>query len=1204
VTHQSRFLSILLLATIACRATQPTSTSTREDAYRANNRGVAALEQFQFDPAIAAFRQALELDPTLKLAHINLPIALFYGGKNQEAAVAATAARQRYSDAPQPIYLLGMIARVENRPDEAIDAFRGVLKLDPDDVGAKVNLALLHVQRQEYNEATSLAEQALAVEPYNATAAYNLGLARSRGGDREAGLQAMQRFQTLRTTAYAVTYSQTYLEEGRYAQAVATTGGEAELVDRSPSPARFSVASVPAASSAPSPPSSFGRTFTASDLNGDNVRQFAASLGGGLTPIDLDGDGGAPDLFVAAAPDQVLLRNNGQSTWTDVTAAAAFGAVPRAALPIGAITGDVDNDERPDLFVLRDGGNSLYRNEGGGRFTDVTSRAKLPPYPHLPGAAAFVDVDHDGDLDLLIAGLADIAATRAAGKGPFVFPRDFAGAPLQLLRNNGNGTFSDIATEARLQGRFHAIAIVPTDFDNRRDIDLLIVNRDSPPVLYRNMRDGTFRDVAGEVGLAGLVGPGDEAGAVAAADVNKDDFPDLFISRASGGVFAMSDGRGRFTTMPAPGGTAGATAAQFVDYDNDGLLDLLTWSSAGPRIFRSTGQLSGSQRGGGAGVERWSDVTSSAIAISPTIGAAPQAGPMSSRGLALADLDADGDTDIATIASNLQPIVWTNSGDSRHRSVRVRLKGRVSNRLGAGSKVQVRAGSLSQRLESSAATPAIAPADIVFGLGSRAGADVVRVLWPSGVLQAETAASGKDTATSLTIEELDRKPSSCPFLFTWNGERFEFVTDFLGGGEMGYWEGPGRYNHPDPVEYVRVRGDQLRPKDGRYEIRVTNELEETLFVDRLQLVAITHPEGLDVFPNEGMTTPPKASRLFAVRDARVPTRVVDEHGHDVTARIAKLDRQYPDDFDLLPIRGYAKPHALTIDLGAPRIPHPAPSTQHLAPGTHPAPRTPHPAPVLLMPAWTDYAFSSDNVAAHQAGLMLAPPSLQIQSASGAWRTAIPDIGIPVGRPQTIVVDLAPHLRAGERDVRVLTNMRIYWDQILVGESVDPGVVKEQPLDPTAATLRSRGFSAEVRPDGRAPTIYDYGRVSLRSPWKVLAGSYTREGDVRELVATSDDMFVVAKPGDEIALSFEAAAVGSLADGWARTFLLVGDGFSKEMDIHSASPDTVEPLPFQRMTRYPYAAPERYPDTPEHRRYRQQYNTRVVVRPVPSIDQSR
>ena len=790
----------------------------------------------------------------------------------------------------------------------------------------------------------------------------------------------------------------------------------------------------------------------------------------------------------------------------------------------------------------------------------MTRLAGIARHPLLPGAAAFVDVDHDGDLDLVIAGLADLDATvpRAAERA-LTFPGEFAPAPIRLLRNNGNGTFTDTTANARLNIATHAIAIVPTDFDNRRDIDLLVVNRGGPPLLFQNMRDGTFRDVAAEVGLAAAVGA-EEITAVTAADVNKDDFPDFFFGRSGGGVFALSDGRGRFTGAPAPDGVRAGLAAQFIDYDNDGLLDLLTWSEDGPHVSRNLGQ-------------RWSDVSASAMpSAMPRASNSPALS--SARGLALADLNADGRTDLVT-GGEAALAFWRNAGHDNRTSLRVGLTGRASNRLGIGSKIQVRAGSLSTRLERSAATPPVAPADVVFGLGSRLGADIVRVLWPSGILQAE----GRESAlpSPLTIEELNRKPSSCPFLYTWNGERFEFVTDFIGGGEMGYWEGPVERNRPDPLEYVRISADQLRAKDGRFEIRVTNELEETLFADRFQLLAIAHPRDIDVYPNEGMTESPKPYRLFAVAGARVP-HAVDDGGRDVTERIARIDRRYPDSFALERFRGYAAPHTLTLDLA-------------------PVGR----APVLLLNAWTDYAFSSDNVAAHQAGLSLTPPLLQARDAAGRWRTIVRDIGIPVGRPQTVTVDLAGRLRPGEHEVRIVTNMRIYWDQVLVGTSVPTNDLQIRRLDPIAATLRVRGFSAEIRPDGHEPTLYNYARVMLASPWKTMPGRYTREGDVRELLMKTDDMFVIAKPGDEIAAAFDAAAAGPLPDGWTRTFLLLADGFSKEMDINSASPDRVEPLPFHAMTAYPYRAPEHYPDTPDYQQYQTKYNTRVVARTLPSID---
>jgi hypothetical protein len=432
----------------------------------------------------------------------------------------------------------------------------------------------------------------------------------------------------------------------------------------------------------------------------------------------------------------------------------------------------------------------------------------------------------------------------------------------------------------------------------------------------------------------------------------------------------------------------------------------------------------------------------------------------------------------------------------------------------------------------------------------------------------------------LTIQELDRKPSSCPYLYTWNGSGFKFVTDFLGGGELGYWVAPGVRNTPDPDEYVRVPSRQLQPRNGRYELRITNELEEAMFLDQVQLLSVAHPEGTDVYPAEGMGAQLQQSALYTVRGARPPQRVADEHGHDVLDRVSAIDRTYPDDFALAKVRGYAAPHSLTIAL------------PDRAPGSR---------VVLLLTGWTDYAFSRDNVAASQAGLRLSPPSLEVKDQEGRWRTIAENIGVPAGRPQTVPVDLTGLLPAGAREVRITTTMRIYWDRILVDTANEESRHDVVRLDPAGATLRWRGFSAETTPDGREPFGYDYTRVSSGSPWKLMPGRYTREGDVRELLVASDDMFVVSRPGDDLALTFDAGRLPQLRAGWTRTFLLYANGYSKEMDHHSSSPDALAPLPFRAMTRYPYSAPERYPDTARHREYVERYNTRVVPNAVPRIE---
>ena len=1154
-----------VIAAVSCGGGGPDPFLANEAAYRANNQGVALLEQFDYESAVAAFREALEIDDSYAAARINLAIALFLDQDLEAADREAAAAALGLPAALEPPYLRGLVARAQNRGEDALAAFGTVFDADPTDVGTNVNLGQIYLETRDYAAAIERLRVAYEREPYNVTAVYNLGLALARSDAAEEGQALLEQAQALRSSGYAVTYGTGYLQQGRYAEAVASTGLEPELIDPDVPPATFTsvvVATGSPSQGSPSPGSEspFGRRYTSADLTDAAVRDLVAAMGGGVALVDYDMDGDL-DLFAAQPNGQRLMRNDGPASWTDVTIEAGLADGPDG-VPVGAIVADFDNDELPDVFVLRHGTSSLYRNDGSGGFSDVASGAGLSAATegYVPGAAAFADVDHDGDADLVVAGLADIASSFAAAEDgvSLLFPDEFAAAPLRLLRNNQDGSFTDITAEAALQVEGHTVAIVPTDFDNRRDVDLLLVDRSGPVRLFANLRDSTFGDVASDVGLA-AVGTGITT--VAAGDLNKDDFPDFVFGRASDAVLALSDGRGRFSVTAAPEGASAARALRFLDYDNDGLLDLLAWTVEGPQLFRSLGG-------------EWSDVTGTALTgfgLASTLTTA--------HAIAVADVDGDGDSDVVSADSEGMAIA-ENGGDSRNGSLRIALRGLASNRAGVGAKVQLRAGSLSSRLETSAATPAAAPADLVFGLGPRPGADVARVLWPSGTLQAEVPEQ-EYLPSVMDIQELDREPSSCPFLFAWNGTRFEFVTDFLGGGEMGLWHGPGEYNAPDPVEYVRIRGDQLQPNAGFLELRVTSELEEAVFFDQVELVVLDHPRYLELYPNEGLTDPPKPHRLHAVADIHVPDQVVDDSGDDVTELIARLDRRYPEGFGLAPIRGYADTHRLTIDVGSPGD-----------------------SVVLLLTGWTSYAFSSDNVAADQAGLVPILPALEIKDVHGRWRPAGIDMGFPVGRPQTIAVDLTDALRPGEREVRIETNMRIYWDQIRVGRRDSVDDVHERRISPSTAELRVRGFSAELHPVGTQPTTYDYDHVAAASPWKTMAGSYTRAGDVVELLTAGDDLFVITRDGDEIVLRFDASVLPPLRDDQTRTYLLQADGFSKEMDINSASPDFVEPLPFHAMSEYPYDASERYPDTPTHRRYQETYNTRAVVASVPRIETSK
>ena len=377
--------------------------------------------------------------------------------------------------------------------------------------------------------------------------------------------------------------------------------------------------------------------------------------------------------------------------------------------------------------------------------------------------------------------------------------------------------------------------------------------------------------------------------------------------------------------------------------------------------------------------------------------------------------------------------------------------------------------------------------------GGRQAADVVRVIWPSGTLQAET-----DGRPQRTVTELDRKPSSCPYLYVWNGSRFEFLTDFLGGGEIGYWQRSRR------VEYSgsrRVRAHPPRPAPAaRLPLRAARHERARGSAVRRPPSARRHRSSTKTwtsFRNEGLGAPnaghfPPAT----VRDARPLVAAMDERGRDVSDRLAALDRRYVDGF---------------TDSRHPRIRRAARAPSGLGPGEV--------GVVLLATGWTSYAFSSDNVAAHHRGLKLEPPGRSRCAPVRRVASTLGSIGIPVGRPQTIVVDLAEQASSGRARA---ANHNQHAD-LLGSDSrghIGGGLRHDDDPARSSSCGRCGGAASRSRSTPDRPAAVT---IRLRSGdprvaiWKTMIGRYTREGDVRELLTKVDDMFVIARPGDEIAL---------------------------------------------------------------------------------------
>ena len=1133
-----------------------------------NNRGISRLEQYDYRHAIDEFQKALELKPDFLPALVNLGIAYYYDTNYQKAAEQLEAAVKIDPREPHAHFMLGLLNGKEYRKDEALKQFRQVVEQYPDDTATNYNLGLTLMRDKDYIGAVQYFEKVLQVEPRHLSAMYNLGMAMMRAGRREEAQKVMAQLRDLKGDDQGGSpmgaMGTQYFDEGRFAVAIGNYDVPLPEAFAGNHAVRFVDATANAGIRRPQAAAARGRIgFTPGmELQAKEYsrewaeKNLVPALGSGAAFLDYNGDGKLDLFIVNCGPDGaspgVLYKNNGDGTFADVTAEAGVGKPVRG---MGVTVGDYNNDGWPDLYITAYGGNLLFRNDKDGKFTDVTAEAGVGgPAGQWSLSAAFFDYDHDGDLDLYVCNFAGLAQT--PGGTSYRFPGDFPGQPNRLYRNNGNGTFTDVADQAKVSGgRNRSASLVFLDYNESRDIDFCVVDNGGPVQLFSNNRDGSFTDVAARTNLDKVRA----SFAVSTGDVNKDGYPDLYFPAAEGGARGrlMINEAGRtfrevmIGSSPGSGASSASWASAIFDHDNDGFLDVIGVSD-GLYLLRNAGRGEFKDVTAECGLDR--------IKLE------------SPRSLALGDYDGDGDTDVLVMNNSGAPVLLRNDGGNLNNYVKVNLAGLNDNKPGIGSKVEVRSGGLWQKVEVGANCGYLSQgsSEMIFGLGARKSVDAIRILWPTGVLQAEMDLA----ANSLVkINQVDRKGTSCPILYAWNGTSYEFVTDFLGGSAFGNLVAPGRYNSTDTDEYILVSSSQLKSRNGIYSLKMNNQLEEVIFIDQARLLVVDHPADTRVYPNERlMPAPPYPGyRLLVTKDSRAPDSATDDRGNDVLPLIREVDRQYPSGFKLMPFKGYAEEHSLILDLGDISA---AKSV------------------VLLMNAWIDYADSTSNLAASQANVRLVPPYLQVLDERGEWVTALESMGFPAGLPKTMTVDLTGKFR-NPRDhrVRIITNMRIYWDQILVDTYAGNDHIGAATLDASSATLGWGGYPREISPDGKKPKLYDHSVRDQSASWKTHAGAYTRFGDVSELVHAKDNLSVVMRHGDEITLGFDAGTLEPPPPGWTRSFLVYAVGFGKDMDVNSAYPDTVEPLPFHGMPGYPYRMP--FPGGRAWMAYNRKYNTRII-----------
>ncbi|MGE3182718.1 MAG: hypothetical protein AB7N71_13890, partial [Phycisphaerae bacterium] len=308
-------------------------------------------------------------------------------------------------------------------------------------------------------------------------------------------------------------------------------------------------------------------------------------------------------------------------------------------------------------------------------------------------------------------------------------------------------------------------------------------------------------------------------------------------------------------------------------------------------------------------------------------------------------------------------------------------------------------------------------------------------------------------------------------------------------------------------------------------------------------------------------------------------RTVDDRDRDVTALLQTRDNQYVRDFPLTKYQGIAEPHALIFELA------------ELNDRDFDEP----PTVQLFLEGWVMPTDATVNTALMQhPNLEMQLPRVEVIGRDGAWRPIAESVGFPSGKSKMVVVNLTNEFETDDHRVRLSTNMCIFWDRVFYTINEPDHDMNVSVLPVRAADLHWRGFSREYPRVPYGPTIPDYNVLDPDRSWRDLEGNYTRYGDVTELLETRDDRYVISNAGDEITLKFTAEFLPALPEGWSRDYVIHTDGWLKDGDLTTVFGQTVAPLPFHEMKKFPYEPDQTYPEDDELRDYHRKYNTRRVT----------
>lgn len=1094
-------ICLLLLATLiaACSDSGKPLPVRHPDAkaIAANNHAVGLMGQFDYVQAQALFADLVLQWPDWLGVKVNLAIATLNRQQTGDELVALDMAGEVLQAEPANVrahYIAGLMKIYLGTPADARPHFEHVVKADPKDAFAAYYLAQCLAQKADYQQALRWYQRAMELDPYLRSAYYGAfqSLQRLKRGEQASAVAAD--YQRLDSNP------RSHLAEFKYTR----MGPKAETL-------AFDLASE----SIPSRPE--GAIFmgpTPLLITNPSAIEWHQDFEGrtpSFTTVDMQNDG-RPDLFLASV---VEIEADSGTTVTGnlvLEGQAAGGYSVRSNHPLAkvskvraALWGDFDNDGLVDVYLCRHGQNQLWRQTATNTWQNVTLSTGTAGGDLDTVDGAFFDADHDGDLDLYLVN---------------------ADGPNELLNNNLDGSFRPLATDHHVTGgNTESVMVLPTDLDNDRDVDLIVLNRNAPHRVYVNDRLWSYHPA---VGYEEFINS--PALSVLAADMDVDGLIELYTVKPDGELLrwqTTADGKVRSESLGIQELLTDVTRVQMATFDvnGDGALELIISSAKG-----------------------WTALAVHQDIIKPLYSVTATPGAAHAASLPFLDTSLAG-PGILVFSAEANGLSHWKPGPGRYPFVTLTLSGKQdeaqsmrSNASGVGVQLAVRAGSRWSRIQNyrNHSAPGQSLQPLAVGLKGARRADFIAIDWSDGVFQSEV---NVETGRLQQITETQRQLSSCPVLFAWDGKEYAFVSDVLGVGGIGYAIGPGEYSTPRPWENFLLPAGLLRPKNDRYILKISEPMEEIAYLDSARLAIYDLPPGWHMVLDErmGIAGPEPTGEAQFYRQEMLPIRAVNDRGDEiletilardgVAAPVGKLDQRF--------IGRLQAEHSLTLEFPQPLESYDA-------------------APLLVIDGWVEYPYSQTNFAAWQAGAQFAAPSLDAAAQDGKWQQVMEQFGYPAGMPRRMSLPLSG-LPKATTQLRLRTNMQVYWDRIAVVFTEPPPEHKKKVLTVAAATLKKPGFAKRSTFDQFRPD-YDYAALSPFWDTRYMTGHYTRLGPIDELLVGVDDAVAIIGPGEEVHLEFDATESPPPPPGWSRSFVLEINGWAKDMDLFTRDGETVGPLP--------------------------------------------